>query len=1026
MLKSVFPFISEFPRYLTDYIEQATEAIKKKKHHDYRRHLFVNFLRLGFEIDPVEIEIEKKIKVAEVRGRIDAFFKATIFEFKTDIEKERPAAMIELSKYFESRPNPSDYFALLTDGLFFEVYQYRNAQPIKISEFKLSQKDPVISFRYLDQFIFTSKPIKPDSDDIVQRFGLYSTIFNICLHILQEQFNKIKNESSVKVKFKEWNFLLARVYGTELGDTKLFIKHTYLTMFSRLLVAKTLFPGEIRSTKDYIGLLTGEYFKKKNLPNLVEPDFFSWAIETAGEDNFIGFLSKLEGYFDIYDLSEIKEDVLKELYQELVDPESRHAIGEYYTPDWLAELTLKAIGYQRGRLLDPACGSGTFLFRAIKLKQESGLKGQRLLKDVLSSIIGIDVHPVAVIMAKANIILALKNEIKNCKEGIYIQVYLSDTLIAEDIKKKCLAVPASKSNIFYIPLATIKRDINLSQVINKLSSYAHKSAGGVNPEKAFLGLSKTVMKDFSGQEIFYWRHNFKLMIKLYKQKKNSIWSYILKNAYQPAFLRYNKVDYVAGNPPWLAYRYIKEPTYKARVKELTFELDLMEKKDVKLFTHMDTSTVFYRYCERDFLKPKGIIAFVMPKTTTLPSKQHFAFQNQGVSEIYDFTGVHPLFKVRAVVLINKLKDTKTSNIPITYYEGKLRRKNIELKVAKKDFKSIEKDRFQFLDFEINCPYYYERFFQGATLVPRCFWFIQPTPGAVHNINAPFLETCIDAKKEAKKPWEVFLQGRVEKEFLYDTVLAKGLLPFAIFRKELIFLPIIDSKGIVIMMNSEHLLSEAKEHASQWMQEAEELWKARRSSEERTIYQRIDYNNTLTNQNIKANGVVIYNTSGSNLTAALCFPEKENHGIEINGFVADHKTYYYYPKSIEEGDYLCSILNSQVVNDRIKAYQPEGLFGARDIHRRPFEVCPIPIYDEQDPEHIRLSSLGKECRNKMEKLAKLMKGKIGRIRLEARRILSPQLIKIDELAISILKKQGQDEIPLKPRKKKDTAQALIDF
>ena len=280
MLKSVFPFLSEFPRYLADYIEQATEAIRKKKHHDYRRHLFVNFLRLGFEIDPVEIEIEKKIKVAEVRGRIDAFFKATIFEFKTDIEKERPAAMIELSKYFKSRPNPSDYFALLTDGLFFEVYQYRNAQPIKISEFKLSQKDPVISFRYLDQFIFASKPIKPDSDEIVQRFGLYSAIFNICLNILQEQFNKIKNESSVKVKFKEWNILLARVYGTELGDTDLFIKHTYLTMFSRLLVAKTLFPGEIRSSKDYRGLLTGEYFKRKNLQNLVKPDFFIWAIET--------------------------------------------------------------------------------------------------------------------------------------------------------------------------------------------------------------------------------------------------------------------------------------------------------------------------------------------------------------------------------------------------------------------------------------------------------------------------------------------------------------------------------------------------------------------------------------------------------------------------------------------------------------------------------------------------------------------------------------------------------------------------
>ena len=67
------------------------------------------------------------------------------------------------------------------------------------------------------------------------------------------------------------------------------------------------------------------------------------------------------------------------------------------------------------------------------------------------------------------------------------------------------------------------------------------------------------------------------------------------------------------------------------------------------------------------------------------------------------------------------------------------------------------------------------------MVPRCFWFVQPIPGAAQNIDAPFLETSNDAKKEAKKPWKLSIQGRAEKEFLYETVLAKGLLPFSIFR-----------------------------------------------------------------------------------------------------------------------------------------------------------------------------------------------------------------------------------------------------
>lgn len=378
MLRHVLPYDKDFPQHLSEYVEQVKDAIKTNRHHDHRRHLFINFLRLGFDIDPIEVELEKKIKVAQVRGNIDAFFKSTIFEFKTNIEIERPSAIIELEKYFQSRPNPSDYMALLTDGLNFEVYQFEDKQLAKIAEFKLSEADPLVAFRYLDQFIFSSKPVKPNSADIIQRFGLHSAVFNSCRQLLEKMYEEVKTLSAIGVKIREWKTLLARVYGSDFGDVGLFIRHTYLTMFSRLLVAKTLYPNETRKSNDYKGLLTGEYFSRKNLPNLVEPDFFSWPLDTDQEKNFIGFLSKLEEYLSIYELGDITEDVLKQLYQELVDPESRHSLGEYYTPDWLAELTIDAIRYEEGRFLDPSCGSGTFLFSAVKWKRQQGLTGKTL------------------------------------------------------------------------------------------------------------------------------------------------------------------------------------------------------------------------------------------------------------------------------------------------------------------------------------------------------------------------------------------------------------------------------------------------------------------------------------------------------------------------------------------------------------------------------------------------------------------------------------------------------------------------
>jgi len=61
-------------------------------------------------------------------------------------------------------------------------------------------------------------------------------------------------------------------------------------------------------------------------------------------------------------------DLLKKLYQELFPKTVRRSTGEHYTPDWLAEHVLNEVGYTGDpdkRMLDPGCGSGTFLVAAI-------------------------------------------------------------------------------------------------------------------------------------------------------------------------------------------------------------------------------------------------------------------------------------------------------------------------------------------------------------------------------------------------------------------------------------------------------------------------------------------------------------------------------------------------------------------------------------------------------------------------------------------------------------------------------------
>jgi hypothetical protein len=111
-------------------------------------------------------------------------------------------------------------------------------------------------------------------------------------------------------------------------------------------------------------------------------------------------------------------DLFQQLYQSLFVRRIRHALGEYYTPGWLAELVLREAGWQGdadARLLDPTCGSGVFLLGALRAVRERwehegrSTPASELLRGVRRSIAGYDVNPLAVLAARANYLLAVRD-----------------------------------------------------------------------------------------------------------------------------------------------------------------------------------------------------------------------------------------------------------------------------------------------------------------------------------------------------------------------------------------------------------------------------------------------------------------------------------------------------------------------------------------------------------------------------------------------------------------------------------------
>ena len=132
-------------------------------------------------------------------------------------------------------------------------------------------------------------------------------------------------------------------------------------------------------------------------------------------------------------------DVFKDLYRELFPRAVRHGLGEYYTPDWLAEKLLAStlgadFGNPSKRILDPACGSGTFLVLQIKQVRRRIASGQiaplQALDLILHNVVGLDIHPLAVQAARTNYLLALGDLLALCRGSIEIPVHQADSVLA--------------------------------------------------------------------------------------------------------------------------------------------------------------------------------------------------------------------------------------------------------------------------------------------------------------------------------------------------------------------------------------------------------------------------------------------------------------------------------------------------------------------------------------------------------------------------------------------------------------------
>ena len=132
-------------------------------------------------------------------------------------------------------------------------------------------------------------------------------------------------------------------------------------------------------------------------------------------------------------------DIGASLYETVIPADERRQLGEYYTPAWLARAMVRELVEQplEQRVLDPACGSGTFVVEAVahflEAAEREGREPGATLETLLDAVTGVDVHPVAVHLARAAWVLAARPAIQAAtdagySEPIAVPVYLGDAL----------------------------------------------------------------------------------------------------------------------------------------------------------------------------------------------------------------------------------------------------------------------------------------------------------------------------------------------------------------------------------------------------------------------------------------------------------------------------------------------------------------------------------------------------------------------------------------------------------------------
>ena len=615
------------------------------------------------------------------RARIDALYGHVIieyerprsFETRRGFEKAADQVKQYITEHARNETNLHLYFGVVLDGHRIGFVRYRDVSKGFESKGPFDVNRSTVA--RLVEAILGLRRKALGADDLLRDFGPGSQVARESIKSLYDKL--LHATPRTEVLFEDWRRVFSQVCAYKPEKLKgleqtyglvekrvdverlLFSLHTYYAFIMKLVAGEiaalhvapkvwsfleALEAAYLRShesLRDELKELEreGGIFSNFGIVNFLEADYFAWYLDEWDRELakcMAGIIEKLSQYDpSAADLEPDRvKDLFKRLYQNLAPKTIRHDLGEYYTPDWLAELVLDEVGWtpetfermatESGdnlkplelRLLDPACGSGTFLVLAIgRLRayvDEHWTDKGVALRKITKNIIGFDLNPLAVIASRTNYLIALGDLLRERgTEPVEFPVYMADSLMVGQRPTVYGTSDYTLTTVvgeFAVPVSLIRKGLWV-KVLPIIEQCVEGDYTGDEFEERLLAETR-----LQTNEVAALLRLFKAIVKLEKQGKNGIWLRVLRNSSAP--LLKGTFDYVVGNPPWVLWDNLPED-YRNSTKPLWEKYGLFTLSGTEARyggAKKDVSVLFTYTCLDRYLKSKGLLGFLITES----------------------------------------------------------------------------------------------------------------------------------------------------------------------------------------------------------------------------------------------------------------------------------------------------------------------------------------------------------------------------------------------------------------------------